>query len=65
VKITFTMTPNENRPKHSTRFDFQRFEELTADAQVLEDGRFKPSFYVPKPLGEKSKRIRVTIEEVE
>jgi hypothetical protein len=65
--------------KHSTRFDFEKLESITksdavpATLTAKEDIRaehpwaekFKPSFYVPKPVAERAKRIRVTIEEVE
>lgn len=64
MKITFTMTPHENRPKHSTRFEFEGFEpgDRMQDAPRLD--KFRPSFYVPKPVGETARRIRVTIEEL-
>ena len=59
MKITFTMTRNADQPKHSTRFNFEAFETGTID-----DNRFKPSFYIPKPFAEHAKRVRVTIEEL-
>jgi hypothetical protein len=61
MKVVFTMTPHENKPKHSTRFEF---EALCGDAHTTLDigDKFKPSFYLPKPLAEHAQRIRVTIE---
>jgi hypothetical protein len=64
-KITFTMTPNAKRPKHSTRFDFEKFDEHASSLEVDALDRFTPSFYIPKDFASHAKRIRVTIEEVE
>jgi hypothetical protein len=59
-KLTFTMTPHTDQPKHSTRFNFEAFEAGTTDSPE----KFKPSFYIPKPFGARAKRIRITIEEI-
>lgn len=61
MKVVLTMVPNPNRPKHSTRFDQESVEGLPPDAV----DRFKASFYIPKPVAQNAKRIRVTIEEVD
>jgi hypothetical protein len=58
MKVVFTMTPHENKPKHSTRFEF---EALCGDPPYI-GGKFKPSFYLPKPLAANAQRIQVTIE---
>lgn len=66
MKITFTMTPHENRPKHSTRFELEAIESADIGGVVaFTHAKFRPSFYIPKPVAEGARRIRVTIEEVE
>lgn len=69
MKITFTMTPHDGQPKHSTRFDFEAFSDTTHQAEpqgvpIDDIPKFKPSFYIPKPFASLAKRIRVTIEEI-
>jgi hypothetical protein len=59
-KIVFTASPNPSKPKHSTRFDFDKVESTTV---VGFDGtKFKPSFYVPNAFGEGAREVRITIE---
>lgn len=68
MKLSFTMTPHADQPKHSTRFNFEKGQDITpdvADGKVFPkdlDPKFKPSFYIPKPYASNAKRIRVTIE---
>jgi hypothetical protein len=67
MKITFTMKPHEGKtPKHSTRFDFEAVESAEIGGARLTgiDPSFKPSFYIPLPVGRGAKQIRVTIEEL-
>jgi hypothetical protein len=65
-QITFTMTPHaEGQPKHSTRFDFERLDAAEATGILIDQTKFKPSFYIPKPFGAGAKRVRVTIEVVD
>jgi len=69
--MTFTMKTHESKaPKHSTRFEMDTVEAVV-DAQgkpyvspPFDTSHFKPSFYFPKPVAERAKRIRVTIEEL-
>jgi hypothetical protein len=66
MKIEFTMVPHYVQPKHSTRFNFERLGAHVLPAgSTFSEEKFKPSFYIPKPVGEGAKRIRVTIEVVE
>lgn len=63
--IAFTMTPHENKPKHSTRFEFENFDSTQSQGVAFQElEKFKPSFYIPKPFASRAKRIRVTIEEI-
>lgn len=65
MKITFLMADPEPK-KHSTKFDFSGFE---AGAPTLPDpivnGLKRASFYIPKPIADGAKKIRVTIEVVD
>jgi hypothetical protein len=69
MKIIFLMGDPDPK-KHSTRFNMEKLESVQ-DAEGKEYAAppfdvasFRPSFYVPAPVAEKSKRIRVTIEEL-
>jgi hypothetical protein len=66
MKITFTMTPHADQPKHSTRFNFEDLagEDTIVGVSLVDLQKFKPSFYIPKPVAQRAKRIKVTIEEV-
>ena len=71
MKITFTMGDPQTKV-HSTRFDLDEVEELIQEEGVPAELKavawlkaFKPSFYIPKPLGSGVSRLRVTIEEIE
>jgi len=57
-KLTFTMSEPDAK-KHSTKFNFE-----AAEPGMEVPKGFKPQFYVPAPFLD-SKRIRVTIEELE
>ena len=68
-KITFLMGTPEAK-KHSTRFDLDHIESIEENGAVAQEApawvkTFKPSFYVPNPVGQAAKRLRVTIEELE
>jgi hypothetical protein len=61
LKVVFTMNTPQVK-KHSTRFEFEAFE---GGASAPKWPAFKPSFYMPSPLGASAKRLRVTVEEIE
>jgi len=66
--ITFIMGDPDPK-KHSIRFDLQSIEKIEEDGAVAVEApawtrNFKPSFYVPNPIGSASKTLRVTIEEL-
>jgi hypothetical protein len=66
-KIVFTMLPHGERPKHSTRFNFERLEEDETSLDGVSKGDllgFRPSFYIPRPVFRDALRVRVTIEEL-
>jgi hypothetical protein len=69
MKITFTMSEPDAK-KHSTRFNLEKVESVVDaegkpyTAPPFDVDRWRPSFYVPMPVGQKAKRIRVTIEEL-
>jgi hypothetical protein len=73
MKITFVMgTPDEK--KHSVKFNFLTLEEtddgktktgdLVPHPEEIAKAAKALAFYVPKPIAEHSKRIRVTLEEI-
>ena len=74
MKVTFTMADPEPK-KHSVQFGFETLESIDgASGETLEKDTElhketltalkRASFYIPRPIGEKAKRIRVTIEEL-
>jgi hypothetical protein len=69
MKAVFTMADPDVKG-HSVRFHFAEIESLEGtddDPALKRDATAaikKTSFYIPKPFAEKSKRIRVTIEEL-
>lgn len=66
--VTFLMDRHDVDPKHSTRFNFSGLDvnaTSPTDFPVSAVKTWKPSFYIPKPVAEKAKRIRVTIEVIE
>lgn len=73
--LTFTMCDPDGK-KHSTRFNFEALEavdgkSVDASKPLAESDRRtalalkSASFYIPKPIAERAKRIRITIEEVD
>lgn len=66
-KVTIIMgTPDPK--KHSTCFHFAAVPEAEPPTGMTADEAYKAlknaSFYIPKPLAENSKRVRITIEEL-
>jgi hypothetical protein len=73
MKVVLTMS-NPQEKKHSVRFDLDTIEVVEGDR--LTDDQVKSitktlkaapafSFYIPKPLGENSSNVRITIEEMD
>jgi hypothetical protein len=69
MKVTFTMAEPEEK-KHSVRFNFEALDTipitgiLGIEPEDAKKALKNASFYIPKPIGEHAKRIRVTIEEL-
>lgn len=61
-KITVIMGDPDPK-KHSTRFDAKTVESFEGIPEA-EAKEFAPTFYIPSPF-KSSKKLRVTIEEVE
>jgi hypothetical protein len=73
-KISFTMHDPDGK-KHSTRFNFEGLEQvdgedvplgkaLSGELRRVAMALQSTSFYIPKPIAEECKRIRITIEEL-
>jgi hypothetical protein len=63
MKISFTMTAPE-RKKHSSKFHFGELRSVDPKDASPELEGFRPVFYIPKPVGDRSKTLLVTIEEL-
>jgi hypothetical protein len=69
VKVICTMHEPDEK-KHSVKFNLEKVESVTDQngseyaAPPFDVTTWRPQFYIPKPVGAKAKRIRVTIEEL-